>query len=81
MYHQEQFFKEQIDSIHTLRDTKEEDFERMQQEEREKVKLSITGHLNAEDRRLKYGFSFFETVFYSIGLRTSLSTSQASVFQ
>ncbi|WJX41000.1 Protein SUPPRESSOR OF GENE SILENCING [Trifolium repens] len=53
MYHQEQFFKEQIDSIHALRNTKEEDFERMQQEEREKVKLSSTGHLNAEDRRLK----------------------------
>ncbi|MCH94009.1 protein SUPPRESSOR OF GENE SILENCING 3-like, partial [Trifolium medium] len=53
MYHQEQFFKDQISSIHNLRNTKDEDFERMQQEEREKVKLSSSGHLNEEDRRLK----------------------------
>jgi hypothetical protein len=33
-------------------------FERMQQEEREKVKLSSSGHLNEEDRQLKYGFFF-----------------------
>ncbi|CAK8568037.1 unnamed protein product [Lathyrus sativus] len=53
MYAQEQFFKEQITSIHDSRNEKEEDFERMQQEEREKVKQSSTSPLNAEERRLK----------------------------
>lgn len=56
MYMQEQFFKDQIKIIHDSRDEKEEDFERMQQEEREKVKQSSTsgGHVNAEEYRLKY---------------------------
>ena len=54
MYMQEQFFKDQIKIIHDSRDAKEEDFERMQQEEREKVKQSsTTGHVNAEEYRLK----------------------------
>lgn len=51
---QEQFFKDQIRIIHNSRNEKEEDFERMQQEEREKVKQLSTSHLNAEERRLKY---------------------------
>ncbi|XP_004503025.1 protein SUPPRESSOR OF GENE SILENCING 3 [Cicer arietinum] len=50
---QEQFFKDQIRIIHNSRNEKEEDFERMQQEEREKVKQLSTSHLNAEERRLK----------------------------
>lgn len=54
MYEQEQFFKERISSIHDKRNAKEEDFERMQQEEREKVKKTTTGPANAEEeRRLK----------------------------
>ncbi|CAJ1974736.1 unnamed protein product [Sphenostylis stenocarpa] len=54
MYMQEQFFKDQIKIIHDSRDAKEEDFERIQQEEREKVKQSsTTGHVNTEEYRLK----------------------------
>ncbi|ESW09828.1 hypothetical protein PHAVU_009G159600 [Phaseolus vulgaris] len=54
MYMQEQFFKDQIKVIHDSRDAKEEDFERMQQEEREKVmQSSTTAHVNAEEYRLK----------------------------
>jgi hypothetical protein len=53
MYEQEQFFKERMSSIHDKRNAKEEDFERMQQEEREKVKKTTTGPTNAkEERRL-----------------------------
>lgn len=51
---QEQFFKEQIKNIHDTREAKEEDFERMQHEEREKVKQSSTIPTNAEERRRKY---------------------------
>jgi len=59
MYEQEQFFKERISSIHDKRNAKEEDFERMQQEEREKVKKTTTGPANAEEeRRLKYEIFF-----------------------
>jgi hypothetical protein len=54
MYEQEQFFKERISSIRDKRNAKEENFERMQQEEREKVKKSSIGPpSNAEERRLK----------------------------
>ncbi|CAL0327725.1 unnamed protein product [Lupinus luteus] len=53
MYMQEQFFRDQIKVIHDSRNAKEEDFERMQQEEREKVKQSSNGPLNAEERKLK----------------------------
>jgi len=54
MYEQEQFFKERISSIRDKRNAKEENFERMQQEEREKVKKTTTGPANAEvERRLK----------------------------
>ncbi|KAL4295037.1 hypothetical protein HN51_045915 [Arachis hypogaea] len=53
MYMQENFFKDQIKSIHETRIAKEDDFERMQQEEREKVMQSSTAPFNAEDRRLK----------------------------
>lgn len=49
MDHQEQFFKDQIRIIHDSRNEKEEDFERIQQEERQKVKQS------SMERRLKYG--------------------------
>ncbi|MED6187148.1 Protein SUPPRESSOR OF GENE SILENCING [Stylosanthes scabra] len=53
MYLQENFFKDQLKSIHETRNAKEEDFARMQQEERDKVMQSSTAPLNAEDRRLK----------------------------
>ncbi|RYR25083.1 hypothetical protein Ahy_B02g058711 isoform B [Arachis hypogaea] len=53
MYMQENFFKDQLKSIHETRNAREEDFERMQQEERQKVMQSSTAPLNAEDRRLK----------------------------
>ncbi|KAJ0091350.1 hypothetical protein Patl1_14907 [Pistacia atlantica] len=46
---QEQFFKDQIKIIHGARDLKEEDFEMVQQQEREKVKQSIENPSNTED--------------------------------
>ncbi|KAJ0090887.1 hypothetical protein Patl1_14794 [Pistacia atlantica] len=46
---QEQFFKDQIKIIHEARDLKEEDFEMVQQQEREKVKQSIENPSNTED--------------------------------
>ncbi|XP_028766128.1 protein SUPPRESSOR OF GENE SILENCING 3 [Neltuma alba] len=48
---QEQFFKEQMTVIHESRNAMEEDFERMQQEKREKVKESSTSSIDAEERR------------------------------
>ncbi|KAK7318365.1 hypothetical protein RJT34_03064 [Clitoria ternatea] len=53
MYMQEQFFKDQIRIIHDSRAAKEEDFERMQQEKREKVKQSSSNPLNAEEGEVK----------------------------
>ena len=53
MYMQEEFFKEQIRIIHDSRAAKEEEFERMQQEKREKVKPSSTSPLNEEEGRVK----------------------------
>ncbi|KAK7358739.1 hypothetical protein VNO77_00677 [Canavalia gladiata] len=50
---QEQFFKDQIRIIHDSRTAKEEDFERMQQEKREKVKQLSASPLNAEEGRVK----------------------------
>lgn len=38
---QEQFFKEQIEMIRQARNEEEENFEKLQQEERNKVKQSI----------------------------------------
>ncbi|KAJ0030204.1 hypothetical protein Pint_14645 [Pistacia integerrima] len=46
---QEQFFKDQIKIIHGARDLKEEDFEMVQQQEREKVKQSIENPSHTED--------------------------------
>lgn len=46
---QEKFFKEQIRLIQEARDAKEEDFERLQQGEREKVKQSVNIASNTED--------------------------------
>jgi len=43
---QEQFFKDQLQVIHKARDAKEDDFEKIQQEEREKVKQS-NAHVSA----------------------------------
>lgn len=46
---QEQLFKDQIRIIHEARDEKEENFEKLQQQEREKVKQSIANPKNTED--------------------------------
>ncbi|XP_048327694.1 protein SUPPRESSOR OF GENE SILENCING 3 isoform X1 [Ziziphus jujuba] len=51
MYMQEKFFKEQIKVIHESRDAKEENFEMLQQEEREKVKQANADPSNAEEYR------------------------------
>ncbi|XP_052192935.1 protein SUPPRESSOR OF GENE SILENCING 3 [Diospyros lotus] len=48
---QEQFFKDQLKIIHEARDAKEDDFEKIQQEEREKVKQSNANLSSTEDRR------------------------------
>lgn len=48
---QEQFFKDQIKIIHEARDAKEDNFEMLQQEEREKVKQSNSNPTNTEDHR------------------------------
>ncbi|KAH7848678.1 hypothetical protein Vadar_006038 [Vaccinium darrowii] len=44
---QEKFFKDQLEIIHKTRDAKEDDFEKIQQEEREKVKQS-NAHVSAK---------------------------------
>ncbi|CAK9156052.1 unnamed protein product [Ilex paraguariensis] len=46
---QEQFFKDQIKIIHEARDAKEDNFEKIQQDEREKVKQSTGNHTSNED--------------------------------
>lgn len=53
MYMQEQFFKDQIRIILDSRAKKEEEFEKLQQEKREKVKPSSTSPLNKEEGRVK----------------------------
>ncbi|ESW31925.1 hypothetical protein PHAVU_002G279500 [Phaseolus vulgaris] len=53
MYMQEQFFKDQIRIIHDSRAAKEEEFERTQQEKREKVKPSSSSPSNEEEGRVK----------------------------
>lgn len=51
MQMQEQFFKDQIKLLHETRDEKEENFERLQQEEREKVKQNNAS--NADEYRTR----------------------------
>lgn len=51
---QEQLFKDQIKIIHEARDAKEENFEKLQQQEREKVKQSIANPTNTEDYMHRY---------------------------
>jgi len=53
MYMQEQFFKDQIRIIQDSRAAKEEEFERMQQEKRDKVKPSSSSPSNEEEGRVK----------------------------
>ena len=54
MDYQEQFFQDQIKVIHKARDAKEDDFEKFQQEKREKVK-QLSGNPSAiEDPRCRY---------------------------
>uniref|UniRef100_A0A2P2JI37 Protein SUPPRESSOR OF GENE SILENCING 3 n=2 Tax=Rhizophora mucronata TaxID=61149 RepID=A0A2P2JI37_RHIMU len=48
---QEQFFKDQMKAIHTEMTAKEENFEKLQQEEREKVKQSNASPSNTEEYR------------------------------
>ncbi|KAA8522640.1 hypothetical protein F0562_012999 [Nyssa sinensis] len=49
----EQFFKDQLKIIHEARNAKEDDFEKVQPEEREKVKLSNANPSTKEDHRRK----------------------------
>lgn len=49
MYLQEKFFKDKIKIIQESRNAYEEDFERLQQEERQKVKQSTSNTSNAEE--------------------------------
>ncbi|KAG4126592.1 hypothetical protein ERO13_D10G166101v2 [Gossypium hirsutum] len=51
---QEQFFKERIKFIHEARAEKEESFEKLQQQEREKVKQSNPNPSNAEEYRRRF---------------------------
>ncbi|KAA0063087.1 protein SUPPRESSOR OF GENE SILENCING 3 [Cucumis melo var. makuwa] len=51
MQMQEQFFKEQIKLLHDKRDEKEENFERLQQEEREKMKQTNGSRSNTDEYR------------------------------
>lgn len=53
MLEQEQFFKEQIKNIHESRKADEENFERLQQEERDKMKYSTAIASNAEESQLR----------------------------
>lgn len=53
MYLQEQFFNEQIKIIHESRNEKEENFERVQQEEREKVKQSNAAANTSNDEEIR----------------------------
>ena len=53
MDYQEQFFKEQIKVIYEARDAKEDDFEKIQQEQREKItQQSHANPSSAEDPRV-----------------------------
>lgn len=49
MDHQEHFFKEQLMKIYNARNKKEDDFEKIQQEQREKVVQSQTNPSSVED--------------------------------
>lgn len=49
MDHQEHFFKEQLMMIYNARNEKEDDFEKIQQEQREKVVQSQANPSSAED--------------------------------
>uniref|UniRef100_A0A5B6YQ63 Uncharacterized protein n=1 Tax=Davidia involucrata TaxID=16924 RepID=A0A5B6YQ63_DAVIN len=51
---QEQFFKDQLKIIHEARDAKEDIFEKIQQEEREKVKQSNADHRHRVDEIAKF---------------------------
>lgn len=57
MQMQEQFFKEQIKLLHDKRDEKEENFERLQQEEREKMKQTNGSRSNTDEYRNRYSDS------------------------
>jgi hypothetical protein len=48
---QEQFLKDHIKIIHESRDGKEEDFERLQQKEREKMKLLKPNPSNVDESK------------------------------
>lgn len=51
MDYQEEFFKEQIKLIHDARDEKEENFEKIQQQERKKVKQFLENPSSTEDHQ------------------------------
>ncbi|WCJ30598.1 Protein SUPPRESSOR OF GENE SILENCING 3 [Euphorbia peplus] len=50
---QEQFFKDQLKIVHEARNAKEEDFENLQQKEREKAKLLGANPSNTEEYKLR----------------------------
>lgn len=77
---QEQFFKDQIRVIHESRNAKEEDFERIQQEEREKVKQSSTGPISAEEWRRKYENVILWEYMSKLNLINGLSASDGSIY-
>ncbi|KAL3524606.1 hypothetical protein ACH5RR_012978 [Cinchona calisaya] len=53
MDYQEQFFKDQIKMIYDARDAKEDDFEKMQQEQREKITQQSRASPSIEDPRVR----------------------------
>lgn len=56
MDYQENFFKEQMDKIHRATEEKEQLFEKLQQEEHGKAKLSDLNSGTPEEKRLRYYF-------------------------
>lgn len=53
MDEQEEFFNEQIRLIHEARIEKEEKFEKIQQEKRDKMKIYMENPSSAEDRQVR----------------------------
>ncbi|KAK1362885.1 XS domain-containing protein [Heracleum sosnowskyi] len=51
---QEEFYKEQLKHIHEARNEREENFEKRQQEAREKMKISMENPSSAEERQLRF---------------------------
>ena len=54
MKYQEEFFHNQIESIHSITEAKEEEFEKLLQEERAKARRFDVDSGTTEDRRLRW---------------------------